>query len=241
MSGLWSSEALKLRTLRGTWVAVAVGLLLAGVIGAVLGAAAPAPTLGEVALGPAQAGWLLAVVVAVLASAGEFQHHTVRTTLLATPRRGAVLVAKSGVAGCAGALLGVALAAAAVAAALLAGAVGGQVPALGGGADWAAAAGGAALCGLWAVVATGLGVLTRSTATAIATVLLWRFVGEGLLPVVTRSPGLERWTPSGAAIALVGLGGAHVLAPAPAGLLLLAYATAVCGAAALVLVRTDPA
>lgn len=89
------------------------------------------------------------------------------------------------------------------------------------------------------MLATGLGMLTRSTATAIAAILLWRFVGEGVLPVVTRNPGLDGWTPSGAASALVGVGG-HALPAAGAAALLTGYAVSVCAAAGLLFLRRDP-
>jgi hypothetical protein len=93
---------------------------------------------------------------------------------------------------------------------------------------------------LWSVLATALGVLTRSTAIAIATVLLWRFVGEGLLPVVLSSDSrsISRWTPTGAGNALVG--GAGLAAPTAA-LVVFAFVAVVCAVAAARFMRNDPA
>ena len=73
--------------------------------------------------------------------------------------------------------------------------------------EWAGLAAGIALGALLAVLATGLGILTRSTAIAITALLLWRFVGEGLLPQMTGHPEIGRFTPLGATNALDGLPG----------------------------------
>jgi ABC-2 type transport system permease protein len=184
--------------------------------------------------------WFLVIVLAVVASAGEFQHRTVRTSVLAVPRRGAGLAAKGAVAAAMGALLTVLGAAACLGGGLVTAVVSGTSLPVGSGADYASAAGSVALGSLWAVLATGLGMLTRSTAIAITAVLIWRFVAEGIIPIVTRNPGLSRWTPSGAGDAVVGLGGSNALPVAAAAALLLGYAAAVCGAAALRYLRSDP-
>jgi len=242
MTALLATEALKLRTLRMTWIVAALALVLSAVIGfAVVRISTDVGEplrLAELAGAPAQAMWFLAMVAAVLASAGEFQHRTIRTTLLASPRRGRVLVAKSAVAGAYGGLLVLlGTAGAVVAGVVTAGLSGASFT--GGGASWGNVAGGVAVGAVFAVLATGLGVLTRSIAAAIAAVLLWRFVGEGILPALLRQDDLTRWTPNGAAGALVGLG-AHPLAPWAAGLLLAGYAAAVCGVAAVSFLRRDP-
>jgi hypothetical protein len=92
----------------------------------------------------------------------------------------------------------------------------------------------------FAVLATGLGVLTRSAAIAIGAVLLWRFVGEGILPAVLHNDGLTRWTPNGTAGALIGLGD-HPLAPWAAALLLSGYTVAISAVAAVLFLHRDPA
>jgi ABC-2 type transport system permease protein len=199
------------------------------------------PGLARVALAPAQPAWFVIIVVAVLASAGEFQHHTTRTTLLATPQRLRVMAAKS----LTGAGIGAATVAGAAATAVLTSSVTqlvtGAPITIGPARDWAAAGGSMVVGAIWAVLATGLGVLTRSTAASITVVLLWRFVGEVLVPALTRNPGLTRWTPSGAADALVGLGGPNVLPIPAAGALLVALTLVICGTAGVLFVRSDPA
>jgi ABC-2 type transport system permease protein len=241
MTTLLSAEALKLRTLRMAGIAALVAVAVSAVVGfagvrIAADAGEPAP-LTAVAAAPAQVLWFLAIVVAVLASSGEFQHRTVRTTMLAEPRRARVLAAKGVVAGAYGALLVLLGTASAVVAGLVTAAASGET--LTGGGSWGHVAAGIGVGAAFAVLATGLGVLTRSTAAAIAAVLLWRFVGEGILPLVLRADDLTRWTPSGAAGGLVGTG-ADPLAPWAGGLVLAGYAAAVCGLAALLFVRRDP-
>ncbi len=245
MNALLRSESLKLRSLRGTWVVTAVLALLSGGIGfaevTARGPGAAAPSLAELALSPARPAWFLIIVLAVLSSAGEFQYRTIRTTLVAAPRRMPVLLAKAAVAAGTGVLLVIAAAVVTMSVALVTTLATGASLSLGGAREWAAIIGAVALGSLWAVLATGLGMLTRSIAAAIAAVLLWRFVGEVIIPMLARDPGLSHWTPSGAADAVVGLGGADVLPVLGATALLLAYAAAVCGTAGLLFVRSDPA
>jgi ABC-2 type transport system permease protein len=239
---LLAAEVLKLRTLRMTWVAAVLAVAVSALIGFAgvrisLDAGEEAP-LTSLAAAPVQALWFLAIVVAVLASAGEFHHKTVRTTLLAEPRRGRVLAAKGTAAAAYGALLVLLGTASAVLAGLVTAAAEGTTLTSGG--SWGHVAAGVGVGAVFAVFATGLGVLTRSTAAAITAVLLWRFVGEGVLPAVLRADDVTRWTPNGAASGLVGLG-ADSLAPWAAGLVLAGYAAAIGGIAAVLFLRRDPA
>ena len=242
MTALLSTETLKLRTLRMAWIVAALAVAVSATIGFAavrISTDAGEPLrLTDLATAPAQAMWFLAIVSAVLASAGEFQHRTIRTTLLAVPQRWRVLVAKSTVAGAYGGLLVLLGTAAAVVAGVVT-AAGSRASLTAGGATSGHLAGTVAVGALFAVLATGLGVLTRSTAAAIAAVLLWRFVGEGILPAVLHHDGLTRWTPNGTAGALAGLG-AHPLTPAAAGLLLAGYTAAISAIAAALFLRRDP-
>jgi ABC-2 type transport system permease protein len=241
MSALLHAEALKLRTLRLTWVVVGLALALSGTIGfagaRIAQDAGDQVELSTVAAAPAQAMWFLGIVVAVVASAGEFQHRTIRTTLLAAPHRRAVLVGKSVVAAAFGAVLAALGSVVAVTAAWVTAAL--DSAPVEAGASWWHVAGAVAVGALWAVLATGIGILTRSTAIAVAAILLWRFVGEGILPVVTGNAEIVDWTPTALASEIVGIAPAHVGA-ATAGATLAAYTVAVCGLAALLFVRRDP-
>ena len=242
MTALLSTEALKLRTLRTTWIVAALAVAVSAAIGFAavrISIDAHEPLrLAALAGTPAQAMWFLAIVSAVLASAGEFQHRTIRTTLLAVPRRRRVLAAKSAVAGAYGGLLVLVGTAAAVAAGLIT-AAGSGASFTGTSVSWGHLAGTIAVGAVFAVLATGLGVLTRSIAAAIGAVLLWRFVGEGILPALLHHDGVTRWTPNGTAGALIGIGD-HPLAPWAGALMLSGYTAAICGLAAVLFLRLDP-
>jgi Histidine kinase len=75
---------------------------------------------------------------------------------------------------------------------------------MGGIADmWLGIAGSATIGAMWAMLAAGLGMLIRNITVALITVLLWKFVIEGVLPSLTRSGEVSRWLPSGAADAVL--------------------------------------
>jgi ABC-2 type transport system permease protein len=219
-------------------------MLLSGVIGAV-GAGVTSGegvvvSVADLARAPLQQAWFAVIVLAVLASAGEFQHGTIRTTLLAAPKRVRVLLAQAVAAAVVGSVVVTAAVATSVAAGLVTAIVSDAELAGGYAADLGRVAAGTALGGVWAIAATGLGVLTRSTALSLVVLLPWRFVGESVVPVVLRDPGAYAWTPSGAGDALVGHG-SPLLPVAVAALLLALYIVAICGAAGATFVRRDPA
>ena len=242
MTALLSSEALKFRTIRLFWIVVAVTIGLSGTIG--FAASKISADQGDplspasVAATPAQASWFLCIVLAVVASAGEFQHRTIRTTLLASPRRSRVLVAKSLVSSAYGAMLVALGALTAVTAAWVTNVVLGESFA-GGGASWWHVLGTVAVGAVWSTMAVGIGVLTRSIAIAIAAVLLWRFVGEGVVPVVVGGDEIGQWTPTTLGDSIIGIGSSPV-APWAAGLALATYSVVVCGLAAMLFLRRDP-
>ena len=242
MTALLSSEALKLRTIRLFWIVVAVTIGLSGTIGfaaSKISAGQGDPlSPASVAAAPAQASWFLGIVLAVVASAGEFQHRTIRTTLLASPRRSWVLVAKSLVSSACGATLVALGALTAVTAAWVTNVVLGESFAGGGSASWWHVLGTVAVGAVWSTMAVGIGVLTRSIAIAIAAVLLWRFVGEGVVPVVGGDE-IGQWTPTSLADSVIGIGSSPVT-PGAAGLALAAYTVAVCGLAAILFLKRDP-
>jgi ABC-2 type transport system permease protein len=244
MNRLVRAEALKLRTLRLTWVLSGVAVALAGVVGFAMvkigQETGQALDLTQVARGPAPAAWFVGVVVAVIATAGEFEHRTLRTTLLHHPRRVPVLVAKALVSAAYGALLSLAAATAAATAGVVSARVVGMSLPAGSLAGWTATGAVVLLGALWGLLATGLGTLTRSTAMAVAAVLVWRLVLEGLVPIVTGRPEIVRWLPGGASDAAVGLGGDRMLPAAGGAAVFAAYALAGAAAAAVVLLRRDP-
>lgn len=243
MTDLVATEALKLRTLVLPRAVLAVGAAGSAVIGyAAVDIAADSgavPTLAELAVAPGQALWFLTVVVAVLATAGEFQHGTLAATLLQAPRRGPVLAAKTVVAAGYGA--GLAVLGAVVS--MLAGAVALRLSGaaiIAGSGLVQGVIGNLVLGALWAVLAVGLGALVRNSAVALVSVLVWKFVVEQVIPIVTHTQEVQRWLPSGAADALLARDDASALSPVTGGLLFAGYAATLLLAGALVFIRRDP-
>jgi ABC-2 type transport system permease protein len=237
------SEVLKLTTLRLPWVVATVSVLFSAGMGWAVMTLPPRERpvdLAAVAATPHGMLWFLVTVVAVLIGAGEFQHRTVHTTLLACPRRRTVLVTKAAVA----AAYGVGTMLVSVTATVLSGTVTAQVRDIelphGPPASWAGVVVTVLVGGVWSVLACGLGLLTRSTALALTTLLMWHFVLEGALPPLIRQPELAHWTPGGVAQTLVSPppDDARILLSV---LVLVGYVAALCSLAAVDFIRRDPA
>lgn len=151
---------------------------------------------------------LLAAVLGVTVSSGEFRHATATQTYLATPRRSRVLTAKAVAAACAGAVFGLV----------------GYVIAVGTGLIYVAgrgyhvpvsdatlaryAIGHVVAAALLAAVGVGLGSLIRSQLAAVIGVFVWAIVIESLLGGLFNS--VQPYLPYTAATTLAGssLGGA---------------------------------
>jgi ABC-2 type transport system permease protein len=128
-------------------------------------------------------GWamLLAAVLGVTISSGEFRHATATLTYLATPARGRVLAAKAIAAALAGALFGLVAAVIATGAGLGFAAAHGDHLALGGG-TLVAHAGGAILgAALLAALGVGLGSLVRSQLAGVVSVFVWALIIESVI------------------------------------------------------------
>lgn len=243
MKPLLTSEYRKLTTLRLPWLVLAATPLfsiLIAVVGVRVLTARETLLVPEAARAVADPLWFLVTVVAILASAGEFQHRTIRTTLLSTPHRPSVLGAKALVIAGYGALVTLLGVTVASAAAVIVAQVEGVAIDAGGPADWTGVAGTVLVGALFGTLAAALGMLTRSTALALTTLLLWRFVGEGILPVVLRRPEISTWTPSGVARTVVSPWH-DVLTSAESAAVLLGYVVLVTAAATVLFLRRDPA
>jgi ABC-2 type transport system permease protein len=151
---------------------------------------------------------LLAAVLGVTVSSGEFRHATATQTYLATPRRGRVLTAKAVAAACAGAVFGlVGYVIAAGTGLIYVAARGYHVPV--GDATLARyAIGHIIAAALLAAVGVGLGSLIRSQLAGVIGVLVWAIVIESLLGGLFNS--VQPYLPYTAATTLAGssLGGA---------------------------------
>ena len=234
MRRLVRTELLKQRSLRtflfGVALAPVVGALVTFANYSVAGKQGNEP-LGQhsfvQALGaPASVITLIALLLGVLGMAGEYRHHTVTTTFLATPRRGRVVVAKLVAHGLVGALMGLGTLAAA---GLIA------VP-------WLAssdvtvhvdrdavrvAVGMVVAPALYAALGVSVGALVRNQTAAIGTVLVWLLAIEGIIGDVFHSSAFVGWLPSAVGGDLTHVGGGQPdLAMPVAGVALLAYVIA---------------
>jgi ABC-2 type transport system permease protein len=239
---LISAEALKLRTLLLPRLVLVLAALGAGFITFAAVQIArdenTAVTASDLATAAAEPLWFLAIVVAVLATAGEFQHRTVYTSLLQAPRRRKLLAAKAIVAAGYGAIVTFT----GTAAAVIVGTLSLRVAHLPVGSihaeTWLRPTGSIIIGAIWAVLAAGLGMLARNSTVAPVTVLLWKFVLEGVLPSLTRTGEVTRWLPSGAADALL-FGRASLLQPWAGGLLLTGYTAVIVLAGSLAFTLRD--
>jgi ABC-2 type transport system permease protein len=216
MRSLISTELLKLRSTRSVWI-----VLVAALAFAVLAVLASTSLAGRDGNPPLSAAWLpdllrgsggqlvdgAVLLVWIIVSAGEFRHRTSVTTFLVEPRRLRVVSAKIAAA----ALTGIAVGLAAEALSAITSAVvlsAHHVPL-----HWTSPGVRGAvvavplLAALYGVLGVGLGLLVRNVAAGLGVALMWTFVIEGVLPALTRTPGLTRWLPGSVANAF--LHGAH--------------------------------
>lgn len=156
-------------------------------------------------------GWamLLAAVLGVTISTGEFRHGTAALTYLATPARGRVLAAKAIAAACAGALFGLVAGFIAAGAGLGFaaargdhGAKGAQF-ALGTGTLAAHVAGAVLGAALLAALGVGLGSLVRSQLAGVVGVFVWALIVEPVIGAIFTSA--RPYLPYTAATTLAGV------------------------------------
>ncbi|MGH3202178.1 MAG: hypothetical protein ACRDN1_18195 [Trebonia sp.] len=183
-------ELLKLRTTRLSYGLLATGagltalftVLVAAFAGSGTGAARLSTTAGlhSVITGGVWA-LLLATILGVTVTSGEFRHSTATGTYLAAPGRGRVAAAKALAAACAGAVFG--LAGSTIATVVgLAFVAGHGYPVAIGAATMARDIAGSVLAGaLLAAAGAGLGSLIRSQLAGVIGVFAWTIVIESLL------------------------------------------------------------
>ncbi|HEX2293067.1 MAG TPA: ABC transporter permease [Gaiellaceae bacterium] len=189
MTDLVRSELLKIRTTRGWYVYLGVLVLLVG-----LGAAGDLGTVEGVDRGDVgyqrdlveAAGFaaLLALILGITVVTTEFRHGTITPSLLGTPRRERVVVAKTIAATAVGFLFAVlALAVFAVVAVVWLSAVGAEIRLLE--IEVLERAGQLLLAApLWALAGVAVGALVQSQVAALVGTLIWIFIGEVTLIAV---------------------------------------------------------
>jgi hypothetical protein len=238
------AEAFKLRTTRSTW-GMALGLVGMVAFAVVLHALSlPVDRIDtESAQLTVVFGWgerfaaLFAALLGAVTITGEFRHGTIRPTLLAAPRRVALILAKVVASTAAGLVLGIVggLCAAAISAVSLAGR----------GIDLAISSsdavhlvvGTAAAAALWAAVGVGIGAIVRSQVPTLVAITTWLLLIETLL--VENVAGVGRFAPGATAQALSGQSPDTLLATGWAAALLVAYAVAAVALGCWTTVRRD--
>jgi hypothetical protein len=182
-------------------------------------------------------GSLFASLLGALSITGEFRHGTIRPTLLLTPARRSVVLAKvlaAVVWGSAFGLLAVLVGIAAAVASLEARSIDVTLE----GADYARLLnGGTATAALWAAIGVGLGAIVRQQVATVAGLAIWLLFIESLL--VPFVPDVGRLAPGAAGAALAGIDLDALLGPAVGGALLVVYAVAAVVAGSVSLARRD--
>jgi ABC-2 type transport system permease protein len=250
MSALVRAELLKLRTVAlPAWLllttlalvllSVAVTILTAGLEGAPL--QRDDPELLARAVASASAGNVVLLVLGILALTQEFRFGTATPSFLVSPRRWQVLVAKLAAVSLAGLVFAVLSSVFALVTSYVLIAVRGDelvfdrtvVEVLLG----------VALCLLlYGPIGVGVGALVRNQIAAVVAALAWTFIVEQLL--VALFPEVGRWTPGGAASAVLQLGDLATtrgdLLPVWGGaLVLVAYALVLSGVGARLTLQRD--
>jgi ABC-2 type transport system permease protein len=245
MNALVQAELLKLRTVRTNALLTSATLAIAALLGAAtvatagIDGAAPAGSAAGMVnvLTASSLAPLAGFILGVLASAGEYQHHTITQTYLTTPRRGRVLAAKAAALAVAGCALAAAITLAAMAGALPQLVAEGTSVALLD-VDVVRAVGGNLLAGaLFAVLGVAVGTVLRNQLAAVVGAAVWALLVEGVVATMA-GEGTIRWFPGAAARALAD--GAPDLLPLPAAVgVTVAYAAGLCLLATRTVLRKD--
>jgi hypothetical protein len=241
MRSLIYAELLKIRTTRMVAGTVAVVLVIAAALPIFYGAAAGSgdlPTLGPESLAdmlptPGKLAGGAVLLIGLLASAGEYSHRTVYTTRLAEPRPLQVLAAKLAAITAVGLAVGVAVD-------IVVAGAGGAVLAHHGVAIEPLSHGLLRVAlmvplvlAVHGILGVAIGAVLRSTTAAVGATLIWAFVVEGIIPMVTRNPDLVTWLPRGTVQEMLSTQPTPgQLAPLAAAALLLGYAAALVAASA---------
>jgi ABC-2 type transport system permease protein len=238
------TELLKLRTVRGPSLLVAVGVLLTAFLAlqpAFRAGSGGTPSVGTAALmlvllSAAGHGQLLALVIGVVTVTGERRHGTLTATLLQTPHRVRLMYAKAVAAALTGLVLGLLSLAVAAGVATSSGALRGTLV---NGDVVLAMAGQVLAYPLYALLGVGIGaLLMASQPIAVLLPVAWFLVLETYAAVLAGN--LSAWLPERLTAALANDGELPHLVPLWAGGLgLLGYGLLVGGAGARRLARSD--
>lgn len=241
MRTLITTEWTKLRTVRATWLILAIqqALIVAGISGlAVGGTDLNTPKgVGTLLSHAGIASAILSLVLGITAVAGEYRHRSITDTYLATPTRTPVIIAKLTAYGTAGVLFGALSAVTGLATTAI------WTSAKGGTLDLAAAGADRIIIGIvafnlaYAVVGVSVGALIRNLTAAVAVALVWIVLVE--TTVANLLGDLGRWLPNRAGMALNAMATKNMLPQWDAGLVLAGYAAVFAAVALGTTIRRD--
>lgn len=242
MTALVRAELLKLCLTRATWAFVAVALvlvglrvaLLLGAVGQVGGPASHSEELTLAVLSTSGLGIFVIVLLGVVTITREFHHATWTSTLLTTPDRRRVVLAKV----FAASLAGVGLALLLLVLTAVAGLISPDVTIVVDGAVVRFVLGQIMSAACWAWLGVAIGGLIRNQTAALVAPLLWLLLVETLLPAYGLGVATP-WTPGGATRALGGDLFPGALPPWAAVLVLLGYGSVLTALGTRRLVRSD--
>jgi ABC-2 type transport system permease protein len=232
MRHLIAAEFLKLRTTRTSLALIGsvVGLVvLLSLLTSLLGDPPSEEFTVTDRLGFTGLAQAFALVLGILAVTTEFRHGTITPTLIVTPDKTRLVLAKLVSHVAAGLLLGLLAVGLGLAIVLLSLSARGFDSGLAGGEAAKIVVGQTIAAGLWAALGVGLGALVRNQVGAIVGALLWTFLGESLLTLLPAGIGdaVQKYGAGGASNALGNLESqstGDLLSQVGGGLLLAAYA-----------------
>jgi ABC-2 type transport system permease protein len=238
------SEFRKLSSVRSPWLLLGAGplIVVAGITGLIQsGGNVHDPAEQGRALAHVGLAALFTLLFGIMAVAGEYRHAAITDTFLSCPARGRVVAVKLAAYGLVGAAAGLVSSAVAIAVTAAWWAAKGGSLHLSAGDTWLTLGGGLAANVAFAVIGVGVGALIRNFVAAVAVVLAWIALVEGIVGQIA-GPGLARWLPLYASEALdrTNLSATSQLLPQWAGGLVLAgYAVAFAAAAVVTTLRRD--
>jgi ABC-2 type transport system permease protein len=173
-------------------------------------------SIGLTQFGSSQLALAVVLVMSALAVTTEYRFNTIKATFLAAPNRTSALVAKTAVVAIIAGVLGEIIAFGSWGLAKI------MSPAsdlaINTGAEWRHVAGVGLLYGIGAVLAIAVGILVRQTAGAVAILLVWNMLLEGLIGIIPKvGVKIQAWLPFMNANHFLQLGGGDPAEQAGAG------------------------
>ena len=193
---LLAVERIKLFSTRSPYWCSALALILGVGLTAIIAGTSDngQMSIGLTQLGSSQLALAVVLVMSALAVTTEYRFSTIRATFLAVPNRISALVAKTVVVAFIAGVLGEIIAFGSWGLAKV------MSPAsdlaINTGAEWRHVAGVGLLYGIGAILAIGVGILVRQTAGAVAILLVWNMLLEGLIGIIPKvGVKIQAWLP----------------------------------------------